>query len=144
MSRGLCKGASSDRPVGLRSGARGAVTEPLAAAIVRQILDDPELVIELRRALLDDGSASGRIDHRTAAARWGVTPATVTAWCREGKIDGTKVGRTWLVDPDAERPRRAPSTPQVAAAPPRTSRRPPARARAGKQRDRVGARMGAK
>lgn len=42
---------------------------------------------------------------KEAAARWGVTQATVAKWCREGKIQPAptqdKVGSPWHIEVDA-------------------------------------------
>lgn len=97
----------------------------LVTEVVRGILADPTLVAELRAALAPAEAQGGRIGHAVAAERWGVRPATVAGWCRDGLVDGIKRGNTWLVPPDAERP---PRTPRVAPAPAQTPvRRAPRR-----------------
>ena len=34
-----------------------------------------------------------------AAAKAGVSPSTIRAWCRMGAVAATKIGRRWHIDP---------------------------------------------
>ncbi|MBQ7697598.1 MAG: helix-turn-helix domain-containing protein [Paludibacteraceae bacterium] len=44
---------------------------------------------------------------KEAAEKWGVTQATVSAWCREGLIKGAeqdRKGSPWRIPADAKKP----------------------------------------
>jgi len=47
---------------------------------------------------------SGLISITAAAAATGLSRATLTAWARQGKIAAVKVGRTWVLPQDWQRP----------------------------------------
>ena len=47
------------------------------------------------------------IGSKEAASMWGVTQATVSKWCREGKIEGAEQdfkGSPWRIPKDSKRP----------------------------------------
>lgn len=45
---------------------------------------------------------------KVKSKEWGVTPGTISAWCRKGKIPGAEqdeVGSPWRIPKDAKRPK---------------------------------------
>ena len=47
------------------------------------------------------------IGSKEASLKWGVSQATISKWCREGKIKGAEQdakGSPWRIPKDAERP----------------------------------------
>ena len=64
-------------------------------------MDEPTLVERLRSAL-GLGQQAATITHVQASQSWGVEPSTGARWCRQGRLQGCKAGRFWLIQADQQ------------------------------------------